>query len=209
MAFWNAPLDEPDHPARIARAALAMVKRLEELNRQWAAEAAAAGQSYEPLAIGIGINLGMACVGNMGSRQRFDYSVIGDSVNTASRLEGLSKTYGMPIVVGEALAGRLSDFALVPLDLAKVRGKAQPVRIYTLLGDRTLAGGAAAATLARTHAAVLTALEDGNADAAAAALAEARAVGDARFAATHALYAERISALTLGEVRRGVALAGR
>jgi adenylate cyclase len=207
MAFWNAPLDEPDHPARIARAALAMVDRLAALNQDWAAEAAAAGHAHEPLAIGIGINLGMACVGNMGSDQRFDYSIIGDAVNTASRLEGLSKNYGVPIVVGEALAARLADFALVPLDLAKVRGKEQPVRIFTLL-DGKPAGDPAIVRLAAAHTAVLAALEDGNADAAHAALAEARAVGDTRFAATHALYAERIRGLTLGEVRQGVAVAG-
>jgi adenylate cyclase len=206
MAFWNAPLDEPEHAACIARAALAMVERLAALNRDWAAEAAAAGHDHEPLAIGIGINLGMACVGNMGSDQRFDYSIIGDAVNTASRLEGLSKNYGVPIVVGEALAARLTDFALVPLDLAKVRGKEQAVRIYTLLaGD---AGDPAIQHLAQAHAGVLAALEAGNADAAAAALAEARSVGDARFAVTHAFYGERIKALSLGEVRQGVAVAG-
>jgi adenylate cyclase len=206
MAFWNAPLDEADHPDRIARTALAMVRRLGELNRDTAAEAVSAGREHEPLVIGIGINLGMACVGNMGSRQRMDYSIIGDAVNTASRLEGLSKNYGVPIIVGEDLAARLANFVLVPLDVAQVRGRERPVRIFTLLGAD--AAGPASATLARAHAAVLAALEDGNADAATASLAEAQAVGDARFAATHALYAERIRALALGEARKDIAVAG-
>ncbi|MBL8839553.1 MAG: adenylate/guanylate cyclase domain-containing protein, partial [Alphaproteobacteria bacterium] len=135
MAFWNAPLDEPQHPVDAARAGLEMIATLGRLNEQWAAEAAAANQPFEPVAIGVGLNLGMACVGNMGSQQRFDYSIIGDAVNLASRLEGLSKTYGVPIIVGEDLARRIEGFALVPLDRAKVRGKQQRVRIYTLLGD--------------------------------------------------------------------------
>jgi adenylate cyclase len=208
MAFWNAPLDEPDHPARIARAALAMSARLAELNRAWAAEAAAAGQEYETLAIGIGINLGMACVGNMGSDQRFDYSIIGDAVNTASRLEGLSKNYGVPIIVGEDLAARLAGFALVPLDIAKVRGKERLVRIFTLLGSASAVGDPAIAALVRAHSAILAALEDGDSDAAAQALADARAVGDPRFTVTHALYEDRIRALDLGEIRHGVAALG-
>jgi len=114
----------------------------------------------------------------------------------------------VPIVVGEALAARLTEFALVPLDVAKVRGKEHLVRIYTLLGDGTVAGDPAVAALTRTHAAVLAALEDGNADAAAEALADAQAVGDTRFAVTHALYAERLEALSLGEVRHGAAAVG-
>jgi adenylate cyclase len=185
MAFCNAPLDEPERAECVARAALALVDRLAALNRDWAAEAAAAGRSYEPLAIGIGINLGMACVGNMGSEQR--YSIIGDAVNTASRLEGLSKEYGVPIIVGEDLAARLSGFVLVPLDVATVRGRDQSMRIFTLLCDRNVATDPVVATLARVHGAVLAALADGEVGTAAAALVEAPAVGDARFAATHAL----------------------
>jgi len=93
------------------------------------------GKKRLPISIGIGINTGFCCVGNMGSDQRFDYSVLGDTANVASRLEGQSKTYGLPIVVGEETAKTLPEFAWLELDLIRVIGKKQPVRIYALIGD--------------------------------------------------------------------------
>ncbi|KAB2858714.1 MAG: adenylate/guanylate cyclase domain-containing protein, partial [Bauldia sp.] len=102
MAFWNAPLDDADHANHACRAALAMTVAMAGLNRKWKAEAAAAGRAFHRVAIGIGINTGDCCVGNLGSEQRFDYSAIGDDVNIASRFEGLCRLYGVPIVVGEA-----------------------------------------------------------------------------------------------------------
>lgn len=130
MAFWNAPLDDPEHEVNACRAALGMFKELEVLNRS--------GQWDFTVQIGIGINSGSCCVGNMGSDMRFDYSVLGDDVNLASRLEGQSKTYGMNIVIGETTKERLSDMAMLELDMIQVKGKEQPVRIYGLLGDETL-----------------------------------------------------------------------
>jgi adenylate cyclase len=93
MAFWNAPVDVPDHATQACRAALAMLKALDQLNDELASEAASAGRSPDNLKIGIGMNTGAALVGNLGSEQRFDYSILGDSVNLASRLEGQSKAY--------------------------------------------------------------------------------------------------------------------
>ncbi|HEX9464674.1 MAG TPA: adenylate/guanylate cyclase domain-containing protein [Alphaproteobacteria bacterium] len=138
MAFWNAPLDDPEHPTHAARAALEMISTLEKLNAEWLAEAAAGGRPHPSIAIGVGLNTGSCCVGNMGSTQRFDYSVLGDPVNLASRLEGQSKTYGIPIVIGEMTRDRLPAFACLELDLIQVKGKAQAVHIFALLGDESV-----------------------------------------------------------------------
>ena len=133
MAFWNAPLDDPNHPDNACRAARAMLTKLNGLNAELHAEAQAQGRKFIPIRIGIGINTGEACVGNMGSAHRFDYSVIGDNVNIASRLEGQSKTYGVPIVVGEATAEAAPDWPMIELDMIRVKGKTKAERIFTIL----------------------------------------------------------------------------
>jgi adenylate cyclase len=133
MAFWNAPLDDPDHAQNAVRAAQAMRRQLIELNRLWSLEAQAAGGSSAPVRIGIGINTGECCVGNFGSTQHFDYSLLGDPVNLASRLESLGKLYGIDLVIGEETAERLGDPALIEVDLVAVKGKSQAGRVYTLL----------------------------------------------------------------------------
>lgn len=155
MAFWNAPLDDEDHAAHGCRAALGMMQRLAPLNDSLKKEAEATGTQYIPVAIGIGLNTGIVCVGNMGSDQRFDYSVLGDDVNLASRLEGQSKTYGVHIVIGENTRRKLDGFATLELDLIKVKGKTEAVRIHTVLGERDMLADAAFGTLAAAHAALL------------------------------------------------------
>ena len=100
MAFWNAPLEVPGHELKACAAALEMIDRLAALNRERQAEANAAGQPFLPMRIGIGINTGRALVGNLGSDLRFNYSVLGDPVNIAARLEGQTKFYGVPIIIG-------------------------------------------------------------------------------------------------------------
>jgi adenylate cyclase len=157
MAFWNAPLDVPDHPQKAARAALAMRAELRRLNDVLAAEAAREGRDPIVLGAGIGVNSGRACVGNMGSEQRFDYSAIGDTVNIASRLEGLSRAYGVDIVIGEATARQLAGLALLELDQVRVKGRAAPLRIYAVLGDEQAAAAGDFATLATHHVAMLSA----------------------------------------------------
>ncbi|MBV8535939.1 MAG: adenylate/guanylate cyclase domain-containing protein [Alphaproteobacteria bacterium] len=139
MAFWNAPLDDPDHATHAARAALEMTTSLEALNATWAADAVAHDKRHQHIAIGVGLNTGTCCVGNFGSDQRIDYSVLGDAVNLASRLEGQSKTYGVSIVIGERTRESLPAFACLELDLIQVKGKAQAVHIYALLGDEAAA----------------------------------------------------------------------
>jgi adenylate cyclase len=130
MAFWNAPLDDPNHIANAVRAAQVMRRKLVELNRNWRAEAAY--QVFLPVRIGIGINTGECVVGNFGSLQHFDYSLLGDPVNLASRLEGLGKVYGIDLMIGEETAARLGDPALIEVDLVAVKGKSEAGHIYTL-----------------------------------------------------------------------------
>ena len=95
MAFWNAPLDDPQHADHACAAAVGDGGQAQGLNQQWAEQAAAAQRPFQEVKIGIGINTGECCVGNFGSSIRFDYSAIGDEVNVTSRLEGLSKFYGV------------------------------------------------------------------------------------------------------------------
>jgi adenylate cyclase len=135
MAFWNAPLDDKDHQVNACEAALDMLERVDALNKEREQEAQDGGHAYIPLNIGVGLNTGTCVVGNMGSNLRFDYSVFGDSVNLASRLEGQSKEYGFPIIVGSktALAAR-DRFAILELDFIMVKGKTEPEVIYAIAG---------------------------------------------------------------------------
>lgn len=135
MAFWNAPLDDKDHELNACEAALDMLERVDELNLAREQEAKEEGRPFIPLNAGIGLNTGICVVGNMGSDQRFDYSVFGDSVNLASRLEGQSKEYGFPIIVGSKTALAVKDrFAILELDFIMVKGKKEPEVIYAIAG---------------------------------------------------------------------------
>nr|WP_269456293.1 adenylate/guanylate cyclase domain-containing protein [Rhizobium quercicola] len=135
MAFWNAPLDVPDHAVRAVRAALAMLEAVDMLNGQLQAEAQDAGRDPPPsLRIGIGINTGACIVGNMGSTRRFDYSVLGDSVNLASRLEGESKNYGVPLLIGETTAALVRDtISVTELDRITVKGRTGLSAVFAVL----------------------------------------------------------------------------
>ncbi|MGB0683838.1 MAG: CHASE2 domain-containing protein [Magnetovibrionaceae bacterium] len=135
MAFWNAPLDDEQHARNGCISALAMLDQMGPLNDRLEQEAIEEGRKHIPLKVGLGLNSGPAVVGNMGSEQRFDYSVLGDTVNTASRLEGQSKAYGVNIVIGESTYAMVPDLAVVELDLIKVKGKTEALAIFALLGD--------------------------------------------------------------------------
>ncbi|QUS42155.1 adenylate/guanylate cyclase domain-containing protein [Tardiphaga alba] len=140
MAFWNAPLDDSEHQINACHAALDMLDRIEALNKTRADEATHGGHVYIPLNVGIGLNTGICVVGNMGSDLRFDYSVLGDSVNLASRLEGQSKEYGFPIIVGSKTALAAKDrFAILELDFIMVKGKTEPEVIYAIAGREDVA----------------------------------------------------------------------
>jgi adenylate cyclase len=126
MAFWNAPIDVPEHRQRACESVLAMLDALEKLNKGL----------EKPVKIGVGLNSGICCVGNLGSRQRFDYSAIGDSVNVGSRIEGLTKQYGLSNLVAESTAGEVEGLAMLEVDKVMVVGRDEATLVYTLLGGR-------------------------------------------------------------------------
>lgn len=128
MAFWGAPVGQEDHARRAIAAALDMIHAIELINQEHAA------QGLPRIGIGIGVNTGLMCVGDMGSDDRLAYTVIGDTVNLGSRLEGLSKYYGAEIVVSEFTRKQVPDYVWQELDRVKVKGKQQAVTIYTPLG---------------------------------------------------------------------------
>jgi adenylate cyclase len=130
IAFWNAPVDQPDHALRAARAAVQCQKKLAEIR-----EAIKAKFGHE-LYMRIGINSGQAVVGNMGAKNRFDYTAMGDTVNLASRLEGACKQYDVPILMGEMTYEHIKDvFAAREIDLIRVIGKKKPVHVYEPMGE--------------------------------------------------------------------------
>ncbi len=130
MAFWGAPYEDPGHAARACTAAIAMMRRVHELQKQWESE------GKPRLDIGIGLNSGVASVGNMGSVLRYGYTALGDTVNLSSRLEGLNKEYGTHILANESTytAAKDAGFLFRELDSIRVKGKLQPVTIYELVG---------------------------------------------------------------------------
>jgi adenylate cyclase len=133
MAFWGAPFEEPGHAARACNTALKMMERVREMQKKWEAE----GKPH--LDIGIGLNTGVASVGNMGSTLRYGYTALGDTVNLSSRLEGLNKDYGTHILLNETTYSAAKDdgFLFREIDLIRVKGKLQPVTIYELIGRAT------------------------------------------------------------------------
>lgn len=195
LAFWNAPLDDPDQYEHAARAALKMIDRLESLNREMAQ------RNDQPwpgdVSIGIGLNSGPCCVGNMGSAQRLSYSLIGDTVNLASRIEGLTKYYGVPIAIGASLANELPDFACIPLDLVRVVGRDKPEEVFALAGDEKLAAEPRFRSFLESHLDMLTAYRAQDWQNAHDLIARKRGdAGQFGLAKHYALFEERISAMS-------------
>jgi adenylate cyclase len=185
MAFWNAPLDIADHARKACLAALAMQDALAALNRE----------SGRELRLGIGLNTGPCCVGNLGSAQRFSYSAIGDNVNVASRVEGLTKQYHVPILVTEETRSAAGDLAFLEADLVQVVGRSKPLALYVLLGDAAHAATPAFAALTATHRGLVEAYRGCCWDAAQKALDELQRLAPAALAGLYDVYAERIAAL--------------
>jgi adenylate cyclase len=134
MAFWNAPLDDPDHAWHAVEASLAMLSALDRLNKDLRNDPAFAHDILPDIRIGIGINTGTCVVGNMGSDHRFDYTALGDTVNLASRLEGLTRTYGVPVILGETTAALVKErVGLKIVDTVTVKGRMEAVDIFGLV----------------------------------------------------------------------------
>jgi len=129
MAFWGAPIPQKDHALRTCRASLEMQRRLAAMRPKWKKEGKPA------MEVRCGVNTGVMIVGNMGGKDRFDYTVIGDSVNLASRLEGANKQYGSDIMISDMTFQHVKDKVIVrELDLIQVKGKTEPVKVWELLG---------------------------------------------------------------------------
>jgi len=192
MAFWNAPLLDAKHARNACAAALLMLAELDKLNAVWAAEAASRGETAVPVRIGVGLNTGACCVGNIGSPQRFDYSILGDVVNVASRLEEATKSYQVPIIAGERTANAAPELAFLEIDAAMMRGKERPERIFALLGDETVAASQRFRTLKQAHGALLAAMRSGDLATARAKLEVCRSLGWDALAHLFDSYARRI-----------------
>ncbi|CAN5411884.1 adenylate/guanylate cyclase domain-containing protein [soil metagenome] len=196
MAFWNAPLNDQAHQINACEAALDMIDRIEVLNVEREREARESGKPFIPMHVGIGLNTGTCVVGNMGSNLRFDYSVLGDSVNLASRLEGQSKSYGVPIIAGSATAlGAKDKFAILELDFITVKGKKEPEVIYAIAGREDVAKSGGFQRMRNLSIEMLACYRSRDWDGALAAIAKGRVADEARsFAAFYDLYSERIEA---------------
>lgn len=192
MAFWNAPLDDPHHARHACQSALAMVAALDRVNEDRGAE----NPDAEPVGVGIGLNTGGCVVGNMGSDQRFDYSVLGDAVNLAARLEGQSRTYGTPIVVGETTRAAVAgEFAFLELDLVAVKGKREATNVYALVGDQKVANDPSFKALSEMHNLMLSCYRTMDWDGAQDALNTCMDMPGANLE-LYELYAERIYQFT-------------
>lgn len=192
MAFWNAPLDDPEHPAHACRAALRMADGMTDMNENWRRQAEKNGREHKTVRIGIGLNTGECCVGNLGSEKRFDYSVIGDNVNVASRLEGQCKVYDVPIVAGEATVTRAPEFAFVEIDQLKVKGRSGVTRVYALLGDSEFRASQIFRVLSDRHREMLVHYRSQNWGGAEKALAACEMLDSGRLDGVYALYRDRI-----------------
>ena len=193
MAFWNAPLDDSEHASHACRAALRIMQQMPDLNAHWRRQAEAKGRLFNPVKIGIGLNTGVCCVGNLGSETRFDYSVIGDNVNIASRLEGQSKTYDVVTIVGESTTARAPDFAFLELDLLKVKGKTEATRIFALLGDGEVKQSQRFIELFARHGEFLQRYRTKDWDAAESLARDCERLNGAGLDRLYALYRERIA----------------
>jgi adenylate cyclase len=181
MAFWNAPLDDNAHQLNACEAALDMLERVDALNQERELEAKAADRPFIPLNVGVGLNTGPCVVGNMGSDMRFDYSVFGDSVNLASRLEGQSKEYGFPIIVGSRTALAVKEkFAILELDFIMVKGKKEPEVIYAIAGREDTAQSGRFQRLRNLTIEMLACYRSRDWDGALAAIARGRRTDEAR-----------------------------
>jgi adenylate cyclase len=192
MAFWNAPLDIADHTARACRASLKMREVVQRLNDNDAF--GFSGRSFEDptVRIGIGLNVGVACVGNMGSAKRFNYSAMGDVVNVAARIESATKSFGVDILVSEEVSRAAPDMAFLEAGEILLKGKSQPSKLLALVGDEELAQSAEFAELARLHQSLLKYLDGSSEQDAAQLIAACRGLAPPALQGLYGVLAERL-----------------
>jgi adenylate cyclase len=189
MAFWNAPLDDPAHADHAARTALAMARELARLNTQWRLTGADGRRApQDDVRFGIGL-------ANFGSLQRFDYSVLGDHVNLASRLEGATKFYQTDVLASEATRDLAPGLAWLEVDQVRVKGKTEIARIFMLIGDEAARQSTDYAILAQVHDKMLAAYRAGDLDLAAAMAMKARAAVGPRHQNFYDGFARRCASL--------------
>jgi adenylate cyclase len=196
MAFWSAPIHDPRHELNACEAALDMLDRVGKLNQEREQTAKENNAPFIPLQIGVGINTGKCVVGNMGSDLRFDYSVLGDSVNLASRLEGQCKSYGLPIILGSRTASVAKDkFAMLELDFIAVKGKKEPEVVYALVGRDDMINSERFQRWHEINTQMLSRYRGRDWDAALKIIEQGRAADtEGRFKTLYEVYAERIRA---------------
>jgi adenylate cyclase len=190
MAFWNAPHDVPDHARQACLATIKMRRAMLGINARLNADAelqAAYNAHLEPgeapalvqMRIGVGINTGETGVGNMGWERRADYSLVGQPVNLAARLEGQCKTFGVDSVIGEDTWRQAQDLAMLEIGEVQVKGEGRALRVFTLVGDDALAQTPEFQALAEAHAHMRALFDEGDLDGAARVLAECRRLAPA------------------------------
>ncbi|MFN4168841.1 MAG: adenylate/guanylate cyclase domain-containing protein, partial [Pannonibacter phragmitetus] len=195
MAFWNAPVRVENHAAMACAASLKMLDVVDQLNAEDAFGFKARNFKTQTVQIGIGLNTGEACVGNMGSSRRFNYSVIGDAVNVASRIESSCKSVGADLVVSEDTRTQAPDLAYLEAGAIPLKGKSRPVKLFALIGDQELRRSEAFRTLELHHMKLMDALDNRKPEAAAAALADCRNAAPPELTAFYHRLAERAEQL--------------
>jgi adenylate cyclase len=194
MAFWNAPLDIFDHQARACRAALKMRDVVRDLNAGDAFGFNERGFADATVRIGIGLNSGLACVGNMGSEKRFNYSAMGDVVNVAARIESATKSFGVDVLVSEEVARGAPAMAYLEAGEILLKGKSQPSKLLALVGDEAFANTVEFKELARLHANLLKQLAADQCQEAVKLIAACRALAPPALCGLYDILGERLAA---------------
>lgn len=210
MAFWNAPLDDEFHARHACLTALGMQAALDPINKEVKKKAEELGKEPVLLNAGIGINSGPCAVGNMGSKQRFAYSTLGDAVNLSARLESQTKAYGVSILIGESTYKAANELAALELDFIQVKGKTEPTRIFTLLGDKTLAEDKDFMSWKADHDAMMRSYRSANFEEAIGMIEKCKEISKGQLDHFYDMYMERakdLSRTTLPEGWEGVYIA--
>jgi adenylate cyclase len=203
MAFWNAPLMIEAHASHACRAALEMLATVDRLNDEDAFGFKARNLKTQTVQIGIGLNSGDACVGNMGSDKRFNYSVIGDAVNVASRIESSCKAVGAELLVSDETRSEAPEFAYLEAGEIALKGKSEAVRLFALVGSEKLRISEGFRKLSRLHGDLMEALHNGEPKKAERLVIDCRSAAPGHLQPFYDRFAERIAALEAAKVPAG------